>query len=81
MKKKEITLNFGAKEFKYIDLEHPNANDAFASYYQSMFGIPAIDMKSFEKCSEAFFNSIEKEKDKFYKHDLYFNNFTPVWIN
>lgn len=81
MKKKEITLNFGANEFKYIDLEHPNANDAFASYYQSMFGIPAIDMKLFENSSEAFFNSIEKEKDKFSKHDLYFNNFTPVWIN
>lgn len=81
MKKREITLNFGTKEFKYVDLEHPNANEAFATYYQSMFEIPAIDMKSFESSSEAFFNTIEKEENKFLKHDLYFNNFTPVWLN
>jgi hypothetical protein len=81
MSKREITLNFGTKEFKFIDLEHPNANNAFASYYQSMFGIPAIDMQSFETSSEAYFNSIEDKEDKFLKHDLYFNNFTPVWLN
>ena len=81
MTKREITLNFGTKEFKFIDLEHPNANEAFTTYYQSMFGIPAIDMKSFESSTEAYFNSVEKDTNKFEKHDSYFNNFTPVWLN
>lgn len=81
MKKREITLNFGTNEFKFVDLEHSNANEAFASYYQSMFGIPAIDTKSFESSTEAYFNSVEEDTNKFEKHDSYFNNFTPVWLN
>src|SRR3989344_5760644 len=81
MTKREITLNFGNNEFKFHDLEHPNMNAAFVSYYQSMFGVPAVDMQSFERSTESYFNSVEEDINKFEKHDSYFNNFTSVWLD
>ena len=80
MRERKITINFGNTKIDLIDLGH-NVNDQFVSWYQSMFGVPAIDMESFKTNSHAYFNSVENEEKNFKKHNSYFNNFTPVWIS
>ena len=80
MAERKIIINFGNTKVALNDLGH-NVNDQFVSWYQSMFGVPAINMESFKVNSHAYFNFVENEEKKFEKHDLYFNNFTPVWIS
>ena len=71
-------INLGCSKLELNDLGH-NVNDQFVSWYQSMFGVSAIDMGRFKTNSYAYFNYVENETDKFIKHDSYFNNFTPAW--
>jgi hypothetical protein len=80
MTDRTIGIKFGNQVLNFIDLGH-NVNDQFVLFYQSMFGIPALDIESFKANSHAYFNYVESEDKKFEKHDDYFNNFTPVWIN
>lgn len=79
MTKRKI-IKLGNQTLNFIDLGH-NVNDQFVLFYQSMFGIPALDIESFKTNSHAYFNSVEEEDRRFEKHDNYFNNFTPVWIS
>lgn len=80
MSEKNFVINLGNTKIGLNDLDHP-MNNHFILWYQAMLGLPAIDMKPFEITSYAYFNEVEKDTNKFEKHDNYFNNFTPVWIS
>lgn len=77
---KEFIINIGVNKILLKDLGH-NVNDQFVSWYQSMFGLPAINMEHFKTNSHAYFNFVDGENNKFERHDSYFNNFTPVWFS
>ena len=76
----KLIINIGGNKILLNDLGH-NVNEQFVSWYQSMLGLPAINMEHFKTNSHAYFNYVEGEDNKFERHDSYFNNFTSVWIS